>query len=146
MTSFESPGGRGLSGEQNRQEAIELPIPEDPDVAWCAIVTAAYGNGSYRTTIKTASYLRRKLPIRKKGLKCYENYSCEGPDGEPGEIEGVLVGAKMIPNFDDGPYVPHLVLVEADQGDVPYWIADHPNQEFLIPLSDAGKELFLHPE
>lgn len=147
MASFEETSGVGLSGEQNRQGSIEIPIPEEPDESWCSMLAAAYGNGTYRTTIKTASYLRQKFPAYGNRHKRYENFSCETPNGKLGKIDGLLLGVKMIPEFDDGgSYIPHVVLVYAEQEFVPFWIADHPDQEFVVPINDTGEQLVLYPD
>ena len=146
MTSFEESSGGGSTGEQNSQGTVVVPIPEDVDWTWCNMLAEAYGRGDFRICLKTASYMRLQLPMRDKH-KRYDSYGCLSDDGELTEIEGLLVGTKMIPEFTDGgDYIPHAVLVDVEQYQSPFWIADNPEQEFLVPLDMTDDELILYPD
>lgn len=145
MAQFGEASSGGLHGEQNKPDAIVIPLPEEPDTSWCSILTTAYGRGSYRAVIRTHSFLRLRYPVHGR-LKRYENYTCRGRNGEPAEIDGLLVGIKLIPDFVDGPYIPHAVLVDTEQQAVPFWIADHPDQEFLVPLNEVDEQLVVYPD
>lgn len=139
MTSFEESAG-DYPGEPGAQSAIEVPVPHQPDEAWCSMLTEAYGGCRFRTTIKTKKYLKQINP-NVRGLKQFHQYRCSPIDGSTGKIDGLFVGAKMVPEFDDGPYVPHAVLVDTEQLMAPFAIADQSGQEFMVPLGDDNEQL-----
>jgi hypothetical protein len=142
MTSFEGfselPGEFGLT-------VAEIPVPEDADEAWCSMVASAYGGGKYRTIIESYYVLRSRM-VPHNRIKRYLSVGCPASDGDAGRINGLIVGAEMVPELnEEGQYIPHLIMVDVEQEDTPYWIAQSPEQEFLVPLSHTD-ELVLFPD
>lgn len=141
MTSFEQSGE--LPGESSLT-ATEIPIPDEADEDWCNMVASAYGNGKYRTIVEVDYMLRCRFDPH-SWIKSYERVKCPPVNGEAGRLNGLLIGTKMIPDFYDGPYEPYLVLVDVEQEDTPYWIAQSPEQEFLVPLTQID-EIAIFPD
>lgn len=147
MAFGERTGDGGLSSEYDWFMIRTVPIPSEVDEAWCGMITEAYGGGeTYRVAVPTLSYLCSSNPRPGRGRN-YDAYSCSPPDGGTAKIEGLLMGAEMIPQFDDrGTRLAHVRLIDAEMQTPPFRIEGGHEAEVLVPLTNAGAILTLYPE
>lgn len=125
--------------------AKRIPVPYEADQAWCAMITKEYG-GRFRTKIEAEWVLRDIFnPHGNSAMKSYERVECLPINGEPPKLNGLVIGAKLAPEFADGPYRPYLTLIDVDQDESPCWIAQSSEQEFLVPL-DKTDEITIFPD
>jgi hypothetical protein len=127
-------------------------ISPDLNEAGCDIITEAYGDGRWRTTVKSAKYMTQRMDrVQDPGRCGYFYRTLEGltPSGGLPELSGVLVGMRMLPDWDNAERglkcIPHAVLKEvwAFAGDTSE-LSEHPDQEILVPLPADERRLVLY--